>query len=235
MPYTRDETAVIYKQILSALEYQNSAMDGAGIPVAASVVIPSSAFYGVTGGAGGDPGTGGKSLSDVVAPLGATTDTPVGDMTTVEGATARTEISLLKRVMNGLIAFLGRFGTAGNSNANVLSVQGIASGTALPATETNLTPATTARVPGTSVSATATSASVLALNASRKYMAFINMSDTPITLSLGGTAVVGAGIVLSASVGSGSPGGSYESTLYTGVVNAIHGSTGNKALAIVEI
>ena len=67
--------------------------------------------------------------------IGETTDTPLGDATTAEGATARTGISLWKRLCNLLISLLGKFGAAGSANAAVLSIQGIASGTTLPVTE----------------------------------------------------------------------------------------------------
>lgn len=66
--------------------------------------------------------------------FGATTTAPVADNTTVEDGTARTGISLWKRIANCLIAILGKLpevGTAGTASANVLSVQGIASGTNL--------------------------------------------------------------------------------------------------------
>lgn len=67
--------------------------------------------------------------------LGETVDAPVADSTTKESATARTGVSLWKRAVNVLIDILAKLptvGTAGTSSANVLSVQGIASGTVLP-------------------------------------------------------------------------------------------------------
>ncbi len=68
---------------------------------------------------------------------GATTNAPVADNTTPTSATAATGISLWKRIVNLLIAMLAKlpaFGTAGTASANVLSVQGVASGTTIPAT-----------------------------------------------------------------------------------------------------
>jgi hypothetical protein len=78
---------------------------------------------------------------------------------------------------------------------------------------------------------TTTSGEALAANTARKYAAFINDSNVTIYLALGTTAVVNQGIRLSAH------GGSYEITsmnLFTGVVNAIHGGTGNKVLCLTE-
>lgn len=67
-------------------------------------------------------------------PEGATTDAPLADNTTAESATARTGVSLWKRVVNLGIAILAKlpaFGTAGTASANVLTVQGVASMTAV--------------------------------------------------------------------------------------------------------
>ena len=53
----------------------------------------------------------GGNLATIATSLGATTAAPVADNTTVEDATARTGISLLKRIVNVLIAILGKFNT----------------------------------------------------------------------------------------------------------------------------
>jgi hypothetical protein len=63
-----------------------------------------------------------------VAAIGTTTDAPVADITTVEDNTARTAISLLKRLNNMWIAFLGYFkrsDTAPTVATKVLPVQNI--------------------------------------------------------------------------------------------------------------
>lgn len=68
---------------------------------------------------------------------GNTTDAPVADNTTVTSATPATIIGLLKRLVNLAIANLAKlplFGIAGAASANVITVQGIASGTTLPVT-----------------------------------------------------------------------------------------------------
>jgi len=75
----------------------------------------------------------------IVSGIGTTLDTVVGDNTTVAAsATAASGISLWKRIVNLLIAVLAKLplvGTAGTASANVITVQGIASGTTLPVTE----------------------------------------------------------------------------------------------------
>lgn len=81
-----------------------------------------------------DPGA-----AAIIAPLGATTDAPVGDNTTAESGTARTHTSLLKRIVNAIIAVLAKLpavGTAGTASANVITVQGVASMTPVLATGT---------------------------------------------------------------------------------------------------
>jgi len=75
----------------------------------------------------------------VVSGIGTTLDAVVGDNTTpAASATAASGISLWKRIVNLLIAVLAKLpglGTAGASSANVISVQGIASGTNLPVSQ----------------------------------------------------------------------------------------------------
>jgi hypothetical protein len=73
----------------------------------------------------------------------------------------------------------------------------------------------------------------LAANANAKYRLFVNDSDTVIYLKIAVSAVLNQGIRLNAY------GGSYEMStmlgnLNTGVVNAIHGGSGNKALLVTE-
>jgi len=141
MTYTPDRTKAVEHQLLDAIEYQIAhpiTVDGGDIEIGAvelkdaatdtrgKVVVGSSA-------AAGDVAV---VVADAVlsAQVGATTTAPVADNTTVEDGTARTGISLWKRIANCLIAILGKLpavGTAGTASANVLSVQGIASGTAL--------------------------------------------------------------------------------------------------------
>ena len=85
----------------------------------------------------------------------------------------------------------------------------------------------------TVVAVTTASGIALAANANRLYALLINDSDTVIYIKLGATAVANQGIRLSAG------GGSYEMSkklgnLYTGVINAIHGGTGDKTLLVTE-
>lgn len=77
------------------------------------------------------------------------------------------------------------------------------------------------------------STSALGANSSRKYALLINDSDTDIYLSIGGAAVVNAGIRLNAL------GGAYEMAaafhnLDTRAITAIHGDVGNKKLLVLE-
>jgi len=85
----------------------------------------------------------------------------------------------------------------------------------------------------TAVVVTTASGIALAANANRLYALLINDSDTVIYINLGATAVANQGIRLNAG------GGSYEMSkklgnLYTGVINAIHGGTGDKTLLVTE-
>lgn len=82
------------------------------------------------------------------------------------------------------------------------------------------------------VNVAATSTRVLNANVARGYAVFVNDSDTTIYLALGANAVANQGIRLNAN------GGSYEINLlnlYDGVIYAIHGSTGNKVLTVLEL
>jgi len=76
---------------------------------------------------------------DLNTAMGTTTSAVVADNTTAAAsATAADGIGLWKRIVNLLIAVLAKLpalGTAGAASANVISVQGIASGTTLPVTE----------------------------------------------------------------------------------------------------
>ena len=85
----------------------------------------------------------------------------------------------------------------------------------------------------TAVVVTTASGIALAANANRLYALLINDSDTVIYINLGATAVANQGIRLNAD------GGSYEmskrlGSLYSGVINAIHGGTGDKTLLVTE-
>lgn len=80
---------------------------------------------------------------------------------------------------------------------------------------------------------TTSSQTALAANADRKYAMLINDSDTAIYLKIGTAAVANEGIRINPN------GGAYEMSstignLYTGVINAIHGGTGDKTLLITE-
>ncbi|MHB1132995.1 MAG: hypothetical protein ACYC4L_11460 [Chloroflexota bacterium] len=108
--------------------------------------------------------------------------------------------------------------------------------------QTRLAVTVTAESSGSGQYATATptpvdvatgSTAALAANTNRLYALFVNDSDTPIYLALGAAAVVDEGIRLNQL------GGAYEMTkkegnLYSGAVNAIHGSTGVKRLLCLE-
>ena len=90
----------------------------------------------------------------------------------------------------------------------------------------------TASEPGKAVNVLTTSTVLLAANANRVSAVFVNNSDVDISLSLGGTPVVGAGIILKAG------GGCYEinrTNLYVGAVKAIRAAAaGNKPVGVTE-
>lgn len=87
----------------------------------------------------GTPVAGASTIADGAdVAQGTTTNAPVADNTTVASATAATGIGLWKRLVNLGIAILAKLpslGTAGTASTNVITVQGIASGT--PAAVTN--------------------------------------------------------------------------------------------------
>lgn len=86
------------------------------------------------GGSGAVTITNGGDVAE-----GTTTDAPIADNTTVASATAATGIGLWKRLVNLGIAILAKqpsLGTAGTASSNVITVQGITSGTTLSVTET---------------------------------------------------------------------------------------------------
>lgn len=78
-----------------------------------------------------------------------------------------------------------------------------------------------------------TSTAVLAANPNRLYLLLVNDSDTPIYVSLGGTAVVDQGIRLN-QLGGALEMSQKEGNLYRGLVNAIQGGTGTKRLLVIE-
>ncbi len=85
---------------------------------------------------------------------------------------------------------------------------------------------------GTAGVGTATGTAVPA-NAARKYLLVINDSDTDMYLGLDGDAVANEGIRVNS--GGGSYGMSFkDGDLFTGLVTAIHGSTGTKKLLYTE-
>lgn len=77
------------------------------------------------------------------------------------------------------------------------------------------------------------STAILAANPNRLYLLLVNDSDTPIYISLGGTAVVDQGIRLN-QLGGALEMSQKEGNLYRGLVNAIHGGTGTKRLLAIE-
>lgn len=85
----------------------------------------------------------------------------------------------------------------------------------------------------TAVTVTGTTGAALAANANRVYACFQNISDTDMFIKLGAAAVASQGIQIN------SGGSSYElsrqtGNVYHGVVNVIHGGTGNKTLLVTE-
>ncbi len=89
--------------------------------------------------------------------------------------------------------------------------------------------------------ATPASALVVAYNPARRALRITNLSDATVYLAEGSPAVVGSGHALAPATGSAPalvPGGVYETpregNLFQGAVYAIHGSTGDKALAISQ-
>ncbi len=85
-----------------------------------------------------------------------------------------------------------------------------------------------ARNPGDGVTIGDTSTMALAANAGRREATFVNDSDETIYLRLGTDAVMNSGIRLNAN------GGSYTTTVYTGIVTAICVS-GGKNLCVSEV
>lgn len=82
----------------------------------------------------------------------------------------------------------------------------------------------------TNVSVAATSTAVLAANGSRSYVLLQNISDTDIYFRFVDAATTSSFLLVA-------NGGSWESpglVCPTAAINAIHGSTGTKALAVVE-
>lgn len=80
---------------------------------------------------------------------------------------------------------------------------------------------------------TTSSGTVLAANANRKYALLVNDSDANVYFALGGAAVANQGIRVNAG------GGNYEmksgeGEVYTGRIEAIHSSTGNKLVLVTE-
>ena len=78
-----------------------------------------------------------------------------------------------------------------------------------------------------------TSTAVIAGNDSRRYIIFINDSDTVMYLSFGGAANLYTGVRLNANGGSYEMGGQFSNN-YTGTVFAIHGGAGTKRLLVNE-
>jgi len=83
------------------------------------------------------------------------------------------------------------------------------------------------------VDVAAESTAVIAANSSRKYIIFINDSDTVIYLSFGGGANLYTGVRLNANGGNYELGNGFGNN-YTGTVFAIHGGTGTKRLLVNE-
>jgi hypothetical protein len=77
MAYTDDTALTVEQRLLAAIQYLLTAIDGtarlrvdaSGVTITADTIALDQ--YAVTGGAGGDPGTGGKTLADLHALFGA--------------------------------------------------------------------------------------------------------------------------------------------------------------------
>lgn len=119
------------------------------------------------------------------------------------------------------------FGTAGSSSAAVLTVQGIASGTALPVSVSASTSSTMATTQVT-VPATANGISVLASNSSRKGAVITNLGPTTVFLAQTNALTTTTAIAVAA-------GASFvvDSPLYTGAFFGITAS-GTQVVSVAE-
>ena len=81
---------------------------------------------------------------------------------------------------------------------------------------------------------TTTSSAIVAANTSRRVLAIVNDSDTPIWLGIGDTAVINTGIRLNAGGGSAQFGGDGGLPLTLQAVNGIHAGAGNKVATVQE-
>jgi len=86
---------------------------------------------------------------------------------------------------------------------------------------------TVANTPNANVSVSTTSVTALASNQNRIQCWFTNTGSTTISLSLGGTAVAGTGIILA-------PNASVNFTTFNGAVTAISSASGG-TLAVAEV
>jgi hypothetical protein len=160
-------------------------------------------------------GTLQQYLRGLVTILGAVTASPVAN-------------SIGDR-LKALLTKTPALGTAGTPSADVISVQGVASGTAQPVT----TPFSAAITPShTTATATNSSSDMLASNSSRKYALLQNDGAVDVYIKIGATAVASQGIRLASN------GGSYEMSaafgnLMTGAVRGITAS-GSAVVLVLE-
>jgi len=172
---------------------------------------------------------------------GAVADAPVAYNGAEEDATARTSISLLKRIANALKAACASLGTiAGftcNTGAVTVSASALPSGAATSALQAGLA---VANNPGAKVSVTNVSTLLLAANPNRRSACITNRSLTAmLTISLGGPAVSGAGDPLAPAADATHPGGSrgilpgeYSGAVY-GIMSAADVTEGN--VSVTEV
>lgn len=124
-------------------------------------------------------------------------------------------------------------GTAGTPSADVISIQGVSGGTAVPVSTT----ARSATPTRTFVNASASSVTLLAANASRKSASFFNNSNADLYLREdGGTADMTTGFTTILRAG----GGYYElpigadGSITTGAITGIWASAGTSGVTVCE-
>ena len=192
------------------------------------------------------------------ATIGTTGDSAVVTNTTgTLSGKLRGVVALLVDVITLLTARLPTLGTAGSPSSNVISVQGVASGTAQPVSGTvtanagtnlntsllavesggNLTSIATSQASITGVktlahttaTATTTSSAMLASNSNRKYAFLQNIGTVDVYIKVNATAVASQGILLPAG------GGFYEMSMAAGNLDtrAINGITASGSATVL--
>lgn len=134
----------------------------------------------------------------------------------------------IRRLSNDINELLTRVGEVGDNptiNTILERLKAIKEGVPLTGSLSTITQSV--------IPVTSESQQVLTTNPDRKYAMLINDSDTVIYIKIGAAAAPGEGIRLNPN------GGVYEMSssignLHTEAINAIHNSTGNKNLLIVE-